>query len=233
MEQKRRQYATEQLRLEIGRAEKAQEREQEILKNIQSLNLGVELTNRKKNDLRESMDRRTGDLERMRERSRDLLEGKLDKELSEQAELESKTYHVKRNAAIKKKKDLVLEDLEKKEVMDRKPRDKDTKYLEKDYNYFNKVFHSIGSSLPDYMRENLKGMPNNKGYIWRGCCFLGRLAPERGQPMVLFEKVRGGITRIHESDQWEIRVFEKQGKEKKKLISRKRRNNFTLGKNKY
>jgi hypothetical protein len=233
MEQKRRQYVTEQLRIDICRAEKAQDRDEEILKNIPSLNLGSELTSKKKDEIKNIIDRRRINLEEMRERSALVSSGKLDKELAEKAANESKIYHTKREVALKKKKDLIQEDDDKKEIMNRKPREKDTKYVEKDYNYFNKVFHSIGDSLPDYMRENLKGMPNNKGYIWRGCLFMGRLNPERGQPMVLFEKVRGGITRIHESDEYETKVFEKQGKEKKRLVSKKRRNNYSLGKNKF
>jgi hypothetical protein len=233
MEHKRRQLHIEQLRLELIRTEKAQEREEETLKIIPKLNLGSEIALRKKTDMKLSIEKRALHIEQLRERIRHTSEGKLDNELSEQADQESKLYNSKREAALRKKRELLQEDDDKKEIMNRKTREKENKHIEKDYSYFYKVYQSIEASVPDYIRENLKSMPNNKGYIWRGCWFLGELSPEHGQPMVLFEKVRGGVTRIHEVDDYEIRIFEKQGKEKKKLISKKRRNMYILGKNRF
>ena len=39
----------------------------------------------------------------------------------------------------------------------------------RDIRYFYKQYEKIIDTIPDYMRKNLSEMPNNKGYIWRGC----------------------------------------------------------------
>jgi len=60
-------------------------------------------------------------------------------------------------------------------------------------------------------------MPNNKGYIWRGINFYGKLREQYG-PTVMFEKKRGGILVIHEYTEREYRRYEKQGKDRKQLV---------------
>uniref|UniRef100_A0A6C0EJH1 Uncharacterized protein n=1 Tax=viral metagenome TaxID=1070528 RepID=A0A6C0EJH1_9ZZZZ len=92
-----------------------------------------------------------------------------------------------------------------------------------DLNYFTKRIKQIDNSLPAYMRKNLTEMPNNKGYIWKGCWYLGHKNEEPNQPVVIFEKCRGGILRIHEYSDTEYKLYEKQGKNRKKIVRRKRR----------
>lgn len=65
------------------------------------------------------------------------------------------------------------------------------------------------------MRENLKEMPNNKGYLWKGCIFYGDKKPEylkNGEiaPIVIFENLKGGILRTHESTPSHRRIFDKK-----------------------
>ncbi len=87
---------------------------------------------------------------------------------------------------------------------------------QRDYYYYLKLCNS----LPSYMERNLSSMPNNKGYIFRGMWFLGEKRAERGKNTILFEKKRGGIMYIHEISKTEHSIYEKKGKEKKRLISR-------------
>jgi hypothetical protein len=92
-----------------------------------------------------------------------------------------------------------------------------------EYNRVYRYFCRVCCSLPDYINRNLEKMPNNRGYIWRGCWFLGRKQEEKGRPQVLFEKVRSGLIRIHEYTKDEYRLYEKQGKERKILIQMEQR----------
>lgn len=96
------------------------------------------------------------------------------------------------------------------------------KQLDRDIRYHYGNYCRINDSLPEYMRNNLAEMPNNKGYIWRNCWFFGLLDEEPGQPMVLFEK-KHQVMRIHEYDRFEYRLFEKVGKEKRNLIFKRPR----------
>ena len=67
------------------------------------------------------------------------------------------------------------------------------KEIKRYYRYFNKAV----DTLPEYISNNLKSMPNNKGYIWRGTVFYG-MKPIDSDTTILFEKKRGGVLLIHE-----------------------------------
>jgi hypothetical protein len=56
--------------------------------------------------------------------------------------------------------------------------------------FYNKYLKAV-DTLPDYMKDNLKTMPNNKGYRWRGVAFYGLQKPIKDEPLILFEKRRG------------------------------------------
>ena len=59
--------------------------------------------------------------------------------------------------------------------------------------YYSKFCRAV-DSVPDYMKENLKKMPNNKGYLWRGITVLGEMKPVKDEPLMLFEKRYGVLT---------------------------------------
>ena len=75
-------------------------------------------------------------------------------------------------------------------------------------------------NLPDYIIENLKEMPSNKGYIWKGIWCFGELKSKNQYPLILFEKIRGGNLHIHEISEKYHSIFEKVGKNNKNLISK-------------
>jgi hypothetical protein len=84
-------------------------------------------------------------------------------------------------------------------------------------------------NVPDYMRRNLSDMPNNKGYIWRGIWCLGEKPAEPGRPHVMFERKGKDLLIIHESDEYEIRRYEKKGKNRKVLVHKETRNPKRIG----
>lgn len=97
------------------------------------------------------------------------------------------------------------------------------KMMEREYNKFLRDFNSI----PEYMKRNLAEMPGNKGYIWKGISCYGDLPEEKGQPRILFEKIHNSdILKIHEITEDFTYVYEKHGKERKKLISKTPRSDF-------
>jgi hypothetical protein len=74
----------------------------------------------------------------------------------------------------------------------------------------------VSEELPSYIIENLKEMPNNKGYIWRGVWFYGELKPQPG-PCVMFEKQRE-IMYIHEIYPDKHMLFKKMGKNPREFV---------------
>lgn len=68
------------------------------------------------------------------------------------------------------------------------------------YDSYYRRMLKIDSEMPDYMRDALKNMPRNKGYIFRGVWYFGSKAvsPEQEEKyLTMFERVKG-IQYIHE-----------------------------------
>ena len=87
--------------------------------------------------------------------------------------------------------------------------------VNKSYGYFKRVC----STIPPYLNKNLKNMPSNKGYIWRGVHLYGHKKPERNRPLCMFER-RNKVQYIHEWTQHRYKVWVKETREsRKKLIT--------------
>ena len=88
---------------------------------------------------------------------------------------------------------------------------------------FNK-FQDKCNNIPDYILRNLREMPSNKGYIWKGIWCFGEL-PAEDTTLIMFEKVNGDL-KIYEIDEYNRSIYEKKGKDKKVLISKTPRSDF-------
>lgn len=76
----------------------------------------------------------------------------------------------------------------------------------------------MDSYLPDYIRTNLKNMPNNKGYVWKGIFYFGDLPKQHPVEITtLFEKQKE-MLRIHEFSPMVYRIYEKPDKNKLKEL---------------
>ena len=80
--------------------------------------------------------------------------------------------------------------------------------------------------IPDYMKEALKTMPANKGYIFRGIYLFGYLNPEKfydgtEKPMVMFEN-KDGKKYVHRITTITHSLYEKQNR-REILIEKKDR----------
>jgi len=218
MEQRRKQYANE-IRINISRLENAQKRDEVTLKNLPGLKLAQDIFLKKQSELQTALEKRKAELTTLQQREQDYLSGDLDSEISTEMQKNASAAKVRAEVAAKKKKDSNrFEDEKKVREVEYKHRS-DERNLQKDFGYYYRVYCKANETLPDYMRENLADMPNNKGYIWRDCWFMGEKPLEEGQPSIMFEKKKGGIMHIHEIDQYSHKIYEKNGKEKKRLIS--------------
>jgi hypothetical protein len=230
IEQYRRTLATE-VRSSITRLEKAQQRDKETVKNIGSLGIAVDIAIKKKKELEDSILNRDDEIADLNKRLKEVEMGLCDQELQRELTKGKNKAKSTMDNIERKRKQKVVEDTEKKVRLYSSTNDRNP---EKDYNYFLKQFYKIDDSLPDYIRQNLSDMPNNKGYIWRGCWFLGNKRPEkhgnRFAPVIIFEKLRGGALRIHEYHEHEYVLYEKQGKEKRELVIQKPRQVKVQGK---
>lgn len=184
---------------EIRALEKAVAREKEKLEHFMGTSKYTELV--------EQNEERKLKIEILKKKEQDIREGKYDDELF-----------------VEKPKQKPKE--EKKELKETEKRfEEDTKYkdnmVQKDMKYYYKQYEKANETLPDYIKRNLLEMPNNRGYVWRGCWFFGKKKDEIGKPLVIIENMKG-LSLVHEYTATEHAVYEKKGNGKtatKKLIS--------------
>lgn len=85
----------------------------------------------------------------------------------------------------------------------------------------------IDEMFPEHLKERLIDMPNNKGYIFRGCWYFGRKPEEKNSPLIMFEK-RGPLLLIHEITKEKHIIYEKYGHEPKQFLSETKRRRKVL-----
>lgn len=213
MKQYRKNFA-QNLNDKIKTLERTQEKEIEAMKYLE----GTEYTE-KYNDLKAKIKQRKLDIEHIQEKIKDVFSGVYDDKIIAEREAENNLVKSKCASAKQKKTDARTEKDEGMKRLKSKPNlHREENKQKRDMRYFYKRFCRIGDSFPEYMKRNLKKMPNNKGYIWRGCWFLGDKPADPRQPMVMFEKPKGNILYIHEYGQYDYKLFSKKGKDRRKLV---------------
>lgn len=95
---------------------------------------------------------------------------------------------------------------------DRKSR-RTTKSFKWCYRHYLKAINSV----PAYMKRNLKSMPNNKGYFWKGVALYGKLPYQENKSKYLFDRKRGGIQVIHEWTNDKYKIYHKKRHKKQEL----------------
>ena len=85
----------------------------------------------------------------------------------------------------------------------------------------------IINTIDPFILANLKKMPSNKGYIWRGIYCYGELPPE-SKNIIMFDKCKNGVMKIRECINDKIYIYEKIGKGPKKLIETIQRNHSIM-----
>lgn len=228
MEEKRR-IKKNELKNEIKECESVITRSNETIGRLKTSNMGLNYVTNQISILKEKIENKTKLVEELNKKIEDVKSGLLDDEIQKEYDdnkERSKSISLKYK---KKKEEKKREKDEKKKITkeywDKVKSDSKERYDKKrDIKYQYKYFTKVCESIPDYLLKNLKKMPNNKGYIWRGVYCYGDLPAEENQPNVLFEKKKGGILLIHEHrSNGEYRRYEKIGRERKKLVHKEYR----------
>lgn len=167
-----------------------------------------------------------GELDRLNARLSMVNTGELDTELSNTASELQASIQQKQQATLKKKKDQVNMLKQQSDTFfghntEKRSENISPKELERGLNYYNKVCDSV----PEYMLKNLKNMPSNKGYCFRGVWLFGELPMDTSGVTTIFEKSRNDLLIIHEFDKYEYSLYHKVGQDKKVLVSREQRVN--------
>lgn len=217
----------QQIKTDILRASRAKEREIENLSNLQDLNLPHAFQQETKAQMQKNISDYEQQLNSLYEKESDIRAGKYDEEYLQAQKVQKQEYEIKQKNNLKKHEEIRHEEEAKKKRYDSRTREPDERSKQRDYAYFYKQFLNTVETVPSYITKNLAKMPNNKGYIWKGCWFLGTMPSEKNEPTMLFEKryekKKGETTYIHEYTPQEYRLYAKSGKGPKVLIKAKKR----------
>lgn len=138
--------------------------------------------------------------------------GQLDDEiLSEIKQNTTKVDKKNKESAIKKEKIDKNEQKDKKKSQTYFDNERDIKYQARrlEFGMIREYERFWSIDLPDYMKQKLKGMPNNHGYIWKGIWFFGEKNAEKG-PCIMHDKQRDA-SYIHEIYSDEHVIYRKIG----------------------
>lgn len=220
MEQFRRKYCND-INDEILHLEKSQERDKESINVLKSMKIDQNIFDNKLELINAKMAERDNKIKALRRKHSDVITGDYDSEFKPQIQKK----HVSRVQNIVKP---VIKVKTKRRSRRKSYNSEDL--TEKQFSYEYKKFRRNADMLPDYKKKKLEKMPQNKGYIWRDVWHYGKLPRQYGQAQIMFEDLRGGILRIHEIHSNEIKIYEKQGKNSKRvLISHTVRNRIPTG----
>lgn len=92
--------------------------------------------------------------------------------------------------------------------------------LKKDINREYDRFLQNSETAPDYILNNLKSMPNNKGYKFKNIVFYGELPPEKNSPIVVFDRKPDGMIITETYADQEVVYFKPRDGKQKQLVRR-------------
>lgn len=170
---------------------------------------------KKKNEIQDYQSK----IEELEEKLEMLNNGQLDDEIvSNIKENTQKVSKKNKDAAVKKEKVDETEEKNKKTADLYYTNERNSQYQARRRHFdMEREYERLCSiDLPDYIVQNLKGMPNNKGYIWRGVWFFGELREVPG-PCVMFDKQRDAMY-IHEIFHDKHVVYRKNSQNQKELV---------------
>ena len=200
------------------------------LKKENSIIINVEYRNNRIKENRETIEEKEKELVIYKEEIKLCKRGELNDKINNiyKKNTEEVNKKVEKNVLIKnqkkesKEKDKKICDKYFKNISADRYKDRQIeREMKYSYNYYNKVV----DTLPEYINNNLKTMPNNKGYVWRNMYFYGFLPKENNNVTILFEK-RKDVLIIHEIDDIYHKIYSKRGRDRRILISETLRNKF-------
>ena len=101
--------------------------------------------------------------------------GELDEEYNNKYNTKEEEKNLKREKRFEKRSRVNTENkkVSKQFYENSRQASRETKYNQKQIDYHYKYFIRNSNKVPSYVLRNLKNMPNNKGYIWRGIWYYG------------------------------------------------------------
>jgi len=208
---------------EIKRTESMIKRNKETIERLRSIQENKEFNQNQIEKLKKTQIDFDNKIKDLNKRYDDLVDGKLDDELSSVLDKNNKNTK-QREETINTKK---INDQKDKKLKEKEYFNKESKQRRGELSIYQiqketDRFIRDCDSIPEYILNNLKEMPSNKGYIWKGIHCYGNKSPE-SDTVIMFEKCRGGTLKIYETNKDYRTIYEKNGSNQKKMVLKERR----------
>lgn len=173
--------------------------------------------------LKEKIEEQENEIKEKTLEANEIRAGLRDAEIISKTKTTQKETKSKHNETMRLKKEKTLENTKRKEISEsyyqaQLQSNRNERQLDRDMKYHYRRFEKICSGIPSYIERNLNDMPHNKGYIWRGIWLFGKKKAEYNRPQLMFERKTKTLLLIHEYDRYEMRLYEKHGKNKRVLV---------------
>jgi hypothetical protein len=210
--------------LKIKEIENIINRYEETIKRLRNQQMSNEFIKSQTDKINKNKEIQNLKLNKLKEQLNDLNSGKI-KFIIYEDEQQNIKQNIKQNTKKEIKKE-IIKNKEHTQKLNTKYKNNfnhnnnydNVKKIQSDCNFFFK----ISNSIPKYIENNLKEMPSNKGYIFKGIWCFGKL-PAENNNLTMFEKLPNDILKIHEitynKNNKNYKIFKKNGKNKKNLIS--------------
>lgn len=204
---------------EIRISETLLKKNEDTIERLKKITENVDFNKKQIEKIREQQVLIENNIKELNNKYEIIISGGFDEEIKTQIRTDKERIKKEQNLLHEKKK-------EEKEIKKAKEKENlDIEYKSRKGSGLNEYqikretdkFFKDCSLLPDYMIENLKDMPCNKGYIWRGIWCFGSKKAE-SDIITMFEKCKGGLLKILEITNKYEYLYEKQGQGKKELI---------------
>lgn len=164
-----------------------------------------------------------GEIGSLEKRLEDLRGGLLDKELQSQILLDSGQFikslrEAKQKKVGAKQKKEQNREISRNKFLHNKQLDRSRRYLQKEMRKAYWHYSKAADTIPEYMKKNLREMPQNKAYKWKDVILFGNKKIQKNKPTAIFNRIRGGILEIEEWTPTRNSIYHKKGKDKKILV---------------
>ena len=213
-------------------------RNDETIERLKSINENIEFNKKQIEKIREKNSEYSKNLTELEKNLVDINNGEYDDKFISEMKLTNSNIIQKYNEKSNKNNIIKKEQKEKQDSNLKKSYNINNSYVkgevsERDIDRAFQKYAKDEASIPEYIKNNLKEMPSNKGYIWKGIYCYGQLPKEIGEPQIMFEKQNGTLKILEIYDKGEYRLYkryEKQGKNKKVFISEEKFNKINFRK---
>jgi hypothetical protein len=214
---------------EIKQITTTMERDVASMSKIKNSNFDLSFIENSIKKITDKIEEKKNKKKELEEKLRELESGNLDDKIQSEYKQNKTEITIKNDDAQKKRNIIAVqkaEDVEKSKIQYKHSREVNNsiKQGNRDVKYYEKRFFNSLETLPPYIERNLNDMSNNKGYLWKGIMFFGKINnSEADCELMIFDKQNKDNLIIHEWTEKDLTIYKKIGKNPKTIISSKPR----------